>query len=151
VWSGNPQQENDRNRSVPLAALLPHLPEGLDYVSLQNEVRVGDRATLQASGVRHFGEDLRDFTDTAALCDQMDAVVSICTSGAHLAGALGKDTLVLLTNVGVCWRWLTDRRDSPWYPSMTLFRQGQDNDWTPVFAEVGRALQGRRDGCVSRV
>ena len=141
VWSGNPLQENDRNRSIPLAALLPHLPEGLDYVSLQNEVRDGDRPALQASGVRHFGEDLHDFTDTAALCSQMDAVVSICTSGAHLAGALGKDTHLMLTNVGVCWRWLTDRRDTPWYPSATLYRQGLDNDWRPVFAQVGLALR----------
>ena len=141
VWSGNALQENDRNRSIPLADLLPHLPEGLDYVSLQNEVRDSDRAALQASRVRHFGEDLRDFTDTAALCGQMDAVVSVCTSGAHLAGALGKDTHLMLTNVGVCWRWLTDRRDTPWYPSATLYRQGLDNDWQPVFAQVGQALR----------
>ena len=141
VWSGNALQENDRNRSIPLAALLPYLPEGLDYISLQNEVREADRAALDAGGVRHFGEDLRDFTDTAALCSQMDAVVSICTSGAHLAGALGKDTLMMLTNVGVCWRWLGERDDSPWYPSMTLYRQGLDNDWRPVFGRVGRALQ----------
>ena len=141
AWSGNALQENDRNRSIPLAALLAHLPPGLEYVSLQNEVRSSDQAALEAGDVRHFGEDLIDFTDTAALCSQMDAVVSICTSGAHLAGALGKDTHLMLTNVGVCWRWLTDRRDTPWYPSTTLYRQGLDNDWRPVFAEVSRALE----------
>ncbi len=141
VWSGNPAQENDRNRSIALADLVPYLPPGLAYVSLQNEVRERDRPAMRAGGVRHFGEDLRDFTDTAALCSQMDAVVSICTSGGHLAGALGKDTRLMLTNAGVCWRWLMDREDTPWYPSMTLIRQGLDNDWTPVFRRIGEGLR----------
>jgi hypothetical protein len=140
VWSGNPAQDNDRNRSVPLAELLPHLPEGLDYVSLQTEVRERDRAALASSQIRHFGEELNDFTDTAALCVQMDAVVSICTSGAHLAGALGVDTRVMLANAGTCWRWLMDRDDSPWYPSMRLYRQGADNDWRAVFAQLAHDL-----------
>ena len=140
VWNGSAAQENDRNRSLALSALLAHLPEGLDYVSLQAELRETDRPALTASGIRHFGPDLRDFTDTAALCGQMDLVVSVCTSGAHLAGALGKDTRILLTNVGVCWRWLTARADSPWYPSATLYRQGTDNDWTPVLRRLGADL-----------
>jgi tetratricopeptide (TPR) repeat protein len=144
VWNGSAAQENDRNRSLPLAALLPYLPGGLDYVSLQAELREADRAALQASAIRHFGPELHDFTDTAALCDQMDVVVSVCTSGAHLAGALGKDTRILLTNVGVCWRWLTDRPDSPWYPSATLYRQGTDNDWTPVLERLGADLAALR-------
>lgn len=144
VWNGSAAQENDRNRSLPLAALRPYLPEGLDYVSLQAELRETDRAALQASAIRHFGPDLHDFTDTAALCDQMDMVVSVCTAAAHLAGALGKDTRILLTNIGVCWRWLTDRTDSPWYPSARLYRQGMDNDWTPVLERLGADLDALR-------
>jgi tetratricopeptide (TPR) repeat protein len=140
VWNGSAAQENDRNRSLPLIALLPHLPAGLDYVSLQAELRETDREAMTASGIRHFGPDLHDFTDTAALCQQMDVVVSVCTAGAHLAGALGKDTRILLTNVGVCWRWLMERSDSPWYPSASLYRQGTDNDWTPVLRRLGADL-----------
>ncbi len=77
---------------MALADLLAQLPEGLDYVSLQNDVRDSDGAALASGRVRHFGEGLNDFTDTAALASHMDVVVSVCTAGAHLAGALGKDT-----------------------------------------------------------
>ena len=140
VWSGSPKQGNDRNRSIPLADLLAQLPEGPDYFSLQTEVREGDRGALASGRVRHFGEALKDFTDTAALASHMDAVVSVCTAGAHLAGALGKDTRVMLANMGTCWRWLTEREDSPWYPSMRLYRQGADNDWRPVFARIAHDI-----------
>jgi tetratricopeptide (TPR) repeat protein len=140
VWSGNPKQGNDRNRSIALADLLAQLPQGPQYVSLQNEVREHDRAALMSGRVRHFGDALQDFTDTAALASHMAMVVSVCTSGAHLGGALGKDTRVMLTNVGTCWRWLTDREDSPWYPSMRLYRQGADNDWRPIFARIAQDI-----------
>jgi tetratricopeptide (TPR) repeat protein len=148
VWSGNPAQDNDRNRSVALGELLPFLPEGIDYVSLQTEVRERDRAALAAAlergRVRHFGQDLADFTDTAALASGLDAVLSVCTSGAHLAGALGLDTRVLLAHAGTCWRWLTDRADSPWYPSMRLYRQGEDHAWPAVFQRAGADLAALR-------
>ncbi|HEY4029362.1 MAG TPA: tetratricopeptide repeat protein [Caulobacteraceae bacterium] len=144
VWSGNPAQDNDRNRSVALGELLAFLPDGIDYVSLQTEVRQSDSAALGLGRVRHFGKALADFTDTAALAAQMDAVLSVCTSGAHLAGALGVDTRVMLTNVGTCWRWLTAREDSPWYPSMRLYRQGPDNDWRPVFQRAALDLAALR-------
>jgi tetratricopeptide (TPR) repeat protein len=140
AWSGNPAQDNDRNRSIALGELLPVLPGGIDYVSLQTEVRERDRAALASGRVRHFGEALADFSDTAALASRMDAVLSVCTSGAHLAGALGVDTRVMLSNVGTCWRWLTGRSDSPWYPSMRLYRQGPDNDWRPVLQRAALDL-----------
>jgi hypothetical protein len=73
----------------------------------------------------------------------MDAVLSVCTAGAHLAGALGVDTRVMLANVGTCWRWLTEREDTPWYPSMRLYRQGADNDWRPVFERAAADLAVR--------
>jgi len=84
---------------------------------------------------------LETFTDTAALVAQLDLVVSVDTSVAHLAGALGKPVFILLPHVADC-RWLTGRADSPWYPSARLFRQGEARDWTPVVLELREALQG---------
>jgi len=141
VWSGNPGHGNDRNRSVSLAALLAHLPTGLDYVSLQKEIREADRETPESYGnVRFFGPELRDFADTAALSDLMDIVISVDTSVAHLCGALGKPTWMLLP---FCpdWRWLLERCDSPWYASMSLYRQPSVGDWDSVFARVSTDLQ----------
>lgn len=141
AWSGRPEHRNDRHRSLPLARLLGALPSGFDYVSLQQEVRPADQATLAAHPeIRHFGAELKDFADTAALASSMDAVVAVDTSLAHLAGALGKDTRLLLSRIGQDWRWLTERNDSPWYPTMRLYRQGEDCDWAGPLAEVARDL-----------
>jgi tetratricopeptide (TPR) repeat protein len=143
VWSGRAEHRNDRHRSLPLARLLAALPEGLDYVSLQQEVRPADQATLAAHReVRHFGPELKDFADTAALVTLMDAVVSVDTSLAHLAGALGKDMRLLLSRVGQDWRWLTGRSDTPWYPTMRLYRQGEDGGWAAPLDAVARDLAG---------
>lgn len=140
-WSGAAGHRNDRHRSLPLARLLAALPPGLDYVSLQREVRPQDQATLAAHPeVRHFGEALTDFSDTAALVSLMDVVVGVDTSLAHLAGALGKDVRLLLARIGQDWRWMTARDDTPWYPSMTLYRQGEDCRWDRVLAAVARDL-----------
>jgi hypothetical protein len=141
VWSGNPGHGNDRNRSVSLAALLASLPAGLDYVSLQKEMREADRATLESTGkVRFFGPELKHFADTAALSDLMDIVISVDTSVAHLCGALGKPTWMLLP---FCpdWRWLLERNDSPWYDSMVLYRQPSVGDWDSVFSRVAADLE----------
>ncbi len=135
VWSGNPQHKNDHKRSLPLGELLPRLPAGCDYVSLQKALREADKAALEASGIRHFGDALQDFADTAALCDLMDVVISVDTSVAHLAGALGKPTWILLPYVPD-WRWLLDRDDSPWYPAARLYRQPAIGDWASVLARV---------------
>lgn len=140
VWSGNAEHANDANRSVALAHLLPYLPDSFDYVSLHKELRDADRASLVAhGGIRHFGELLQDFSDTAALVTLMDRVISVDTSTAHLSAALGKPTAILLPLVPD-WRWLLDRTDSPWYPTVTLFRQSMDGEWGGVFARVGADL-----------
>ncbi len=139
VWSGSTIHKNDRNRSMRLQEVLQHLPAGCEYVSLQKEVREADREVLASSGVRHYGDALVDFTDTAALCELMDVVVSVDTSVAHLAGALGKVTWLLLPYVPD-WRWLLDRDDSPWYASMKLYRQGADRQWAAVLQQVAADL-----------
>jgi Tfp pilus assembly protein PilF len=140
VWSGSTGHLHDRQRSLRLAELLPHLPAGLDCISLQKEVRETDQAALQASGIRHVGTELQDFADTAALCDLVDLVISVDTSVAHLAGALGRPTWVLLPRIPD-WRWMLGRDDSPWYASVTLYRQGPDRHWGPVLERLGHDLR----------
>ncbi len=139
VWSGNPQQSDDIHRSLPLRTLRPWLSDGIDWVSLQAEVQPWDLPHLPGSGLRHFGEQLQSFEDTAALCAHMDAVVSVCTSVAHLAGTLGRP-LCLLAAHTADWRWLLARQDSPWYPSATILRQDRPGDWDSALAQLGAQL-----------
>jgi len=136
VWSGNTEHKNDHNRSLYLTELLPHLPSNVDYVCLQKELRDIDKVALEKnSHIQFYGDALEDFTDTAALCDLMDVVISVDTSVAHLAGTLGKPTWVLLP-YSPDWRWLLDRDDSPWYPSAKLYRQEKIGDWDSPLANV---------------
>jgi len=136
VWSGGTRHPNDRKRSIPLAQFRRLLPPGWEPVSLQKEVREEDRAALQAEpAITHLGEEIADFADTAALCDLMDLVVSVDTSVAHLAGALGRPVWLLLPWVPD-WRWLLDRSDSPWYPTARLYRQQRRGEWDPVLEQV---------------
>lgn len=144
AWSGNPGHERDLERSIGLRALLPVL-DALDgkavIVSLQKEVRAEDAAILKARGdILDCGSGLADFSDTAALVTQLDLVISVDTSVAHLAGALKKPVWLLLTYFPD-WRWLLGRDDSPWYPSARLFRQDQTRTWDSVTARVGQALR----------
>ncbi|MCX8517226.1 MAG: tetratricopeptide repeat protein, partial [Rhodoferax sp.] len=140
VWSGNAAHSNDRKRSIALAELRPYLPAGFDYISLQNAVRDSDLPALQNSGIRHYAQHIHDFADTAALVDLLDLVISVDTSVAHLCGALGKTTLLLLPYTAD-WRWLLERGDSPWYPSLRLLRQGADRQWAPVLQTLAPLLQ----------
>ena len=144
AWSGSTGHKNDHNRSITLAELLQHLPTGPQYISLQKELREVDQATLQANPqLRHFGPELVDFTDTAALCDLMDVVISVDTSVAHLSAAPGQTTWVLLP-YSPDWRWLLERPDSPWYPSVRLYRQDSGMRWAGV-------LQRLRDDVLKRL
>jgi ADP-heptose:LPS heptosyltransferase len=136
VWSGRVSHKNDQNRSLTLAQLMSHLPSNYEYISLQKEIRDIDQETLtKHNEIKHFGNIVQDFTDTAALCELMDIVLSVDTSVAHLAGALGVPTWVLLP-YNPDWRWLLNRDDSPWYPSMKLYRQPAINDWNSVFDRI---------------
>lgn len=140
VWSGNPQHAIDYNRSIALESFVRCVPQGWECFSLQKEVRADDRPALEAHArIRHFGDALTDFGDTAALCSLMDVVVSVDTSVAHLSAALGRPTWVLLPFVPD-WRWLLDRVDSPWYPSVKLYRQPTDADWLSVLDRVALDL-----------
>jgi Glycosyltransferase family 9 (heptosyltransferase) len=130
----------DSRRSIPFAALLPLTAAGPTLVALQKRVRDSDRFALaRAPGVRTLGPLFSDFADAAAVIEQLDMVIAADTAVAHLAAALGKPTWVLLP-YAADWRWLLDRADSPWYPSVRLFRQSSAGDWDGVVAEVMAAL-----------
>ncbi len=144
AWSGYQAHRNDHNRSIALEAFLS-IFAGLDVslVSVQREVRDADAAVLRGRGdVLHFGDELASFAETAALISALDLVVSVDTGVAHLAGALAKPVWVLLPFIPD-WRWLLDRDDSPWYPTVRLFRQEATRTWDPVFARVRAALRDR--------
>ncbi len=140
VWSGNPRHRDDRKRSIELKALSPLFDVAATFVSLQKDLRAGDEATLAERGdIIRLGPSLESFADTAALISQLDLVISVDTSVAHLAGALGRPVWVLLPFVPD-WRWLLDRDDSPWYPTARLFRQTGSRDWRGVVERVRAAL-----------
>jgi Glycosyltransferase family 9 (heptosyltransferase) len=139
VWAGSPTFANDRFRSMPLAALggLVDVPD-IAWFSLQKGPA---RAQLEgaALALHDLTEQIQDFADTAALIEQLDLVITVDTSVAHLAGALGKPVWVLLP-ANYDWRWMLDRDDSPWYPTMRLFKQTSLGDWSTVVAAVRTAL-----------
>jgi len=141
VWSGSSTHKNDKNRSIALDRLIPYLSSTFQYVSLQREVKEFDKSILEKhSEIWHFGEMLQDFSDTAALCELMDIILTVDTSVAHLAGAMGKDTLILLP-FSPDWRWLLDKLDSPWYPTVKLLRQSFPNDWNQVMNKAQENLE----------
>jgi len=140
VWSGSTFHGSDHYRSIALDTLLPHLPNDIDYICLQKELRDEDQASLQNSSIKYFGDQINDFSDTAALCELMDVIVSVDTSVAHLAAALGKPTWLMLP-YATDWRWMLDRNDTPWYESMRLFRQAKDDNWDTVLRQVGNELK----------
>jgi tetratricopeptide (TPR) repeat protein len=141
VWSGNPDHANDHNRSIALQALSRLFEVEAQFVSLQKNARESDREFLRArADLLDAGPELESFADTAALVAQLDLVISVDTSVAHLAGSLGRPVWILLPHVAD-WRWLTGRADSPWYPSARLFRQAETRRWEPVIDELRHALQ----------
>jgi Flp pilus assembly protein TadD len=141
VWAGSPANLNDARRSIPFPELRPVLLlPGITFFSLQVPIRPEDQRHVGATPhlVTLTGR-LTDFYDTAGCLAQMDLVLSVDTAVAHLAGALGKATWTLLPHPGD-WRWLLERADSPWYPTMRLFRQSQSGQWQPVIVRVAQEL-----------
>ncbi len=143
VWSGNPNHQYDYNRSMPLdrmEALASGMPA--HFFSLQKELRGGDAARVEGgNGITDLSRQLADFSDTAAVVAALDLVITVDTSVAHLAGALGRPAWVLLAHAPD-WRWMLERADSAWYPSLRVFRQRSNGDWNSVVEEVRRALPG---------
>jgi ADP-heptose:LPS heptosyltransferase len=125
---------------VALARLSPLFRSGDAWVSLQKEVRASDQKALHASGLCDLTAELADFADTAALIAGLDLVITVDTSVAHLAAALGKPVWLMLP-FAPDFRWLLDREDSPWYPNMRLFRQERPGDWDGVVQRIAAALQ----------
>src|SRR5262249_21683894 len=140
AWSGNPENNIDHKRSMTLSSLLSLLDINATFVSLQKDVRADDAAVLTArSDLHYFDDELKDFSDTAALISNLDLVISVDTSVVHLAGALAKPVWVMLPFIPD-WRWLLDRDDSPWYPTARLFRQDNSRGWDSVIQCVHAAL-----------
>ena len=140
VWRGGSLHKGDKQRSFSLKRLLEVLPRQAQYLSLQQTVSQEERDLMQSFGVQHVDNSLNSFDDTAGLCAHLDLIISVDTAVAHLAGALGKPVWLLLP-FNPDWRWLLARADSPWYPSMRLFRQSRLNDWQGVLESVRDSLQ----------
>ena len=148
VWAGEPRPEDpaalatDRRRSMPLAALAPlGAVAGVSFVSVQTGV-AGRQAVPPGLVLHDWTAELGDFSETAGLMTGLDLVVSVDTAPAHLAGALGREVW-LLNRFDTCWRWLLDRQDSPWYPTLRQFRQAWPGDWEGVVSRVAAALAER--------
>jgi Tfp pilus assembly protein PilF len=141
AWAGRPSHPNDRQRTLRWAQLLPltRLP-GVALIALQKDIPAADRAEFPGGlGALDLSAELDDFADTAAVIESVDLVVTIDSSAAHLAGALGKPAWVMLPWVPD-WRWLMDREDTPWYPTLRLFRQPSRGDWAGLIARVAQEL-----------
>jgi tetratricopeptide (TPR) repeat protein len=151
VWAGRAPSEVpnataiDARRSLHLSSFAPlrHVP-GVHYFSLQKGPSASQLDELRREGwpgpeIIDYTEELNDWADTAALMENLDLVISCDTSTAHLAGAMGKPTWILNRYDG-CWRWLVDREDSPWYPSVRLFRQEQSDDWSGIMSRIRSEL-----------
>jgi len=139
VWRGNTSHKNDKNRSIALSEFINNLPSGFEYISLQKEINDDDRKMLQGSPIKSFSESIIDFCDTASICALLDLVISVDTSVAHLAAAMGKNTWLILP-FAPDWRWMLDRIDSPWYRSVTLYRQGADMSYKSVLKRIREDL-----------
>ncbi|WP_322032233.1 tetratricopeptide repeat protein [Paraburkholderia sp. J76] len=151
VWAGNPSEDKagshaiDQRRSLDARAFVPLLrTPGVTFVSLQLGATTRPQIAGLPAALRPFDpmDEVRDFADTAAIVANLDLVITVDTSMAHLAGALGKPVWVL-SRYGACWRWLGDGDDSPWYPTARLFRQGANGAWDDVLRRVEEALAAR--------
>ncbi len=139
AWSGSADHPDDAIRSIPPALMLPPLlATGAELHVVQKDLRDGDMAALD--GVRVHGGRLLDFAHTAALLACLDLVITVDTSVAHLAGAMGVPTWVMLQSSND-FRWLRQRNDSPWYPGMRLLRQSEPGDWSSVLAEAAAGVR----------
>ncbi|MGC2114346.1 MAG: hypothetical protein WA656_07490, partial [Pseudolabrys sp.] len=141
AWAGNARHPNDRNRSIDLKLLQPLFAlEGISFISIQRELRDGDAALLaRHDNDTHVGDNLADMADTAAIVALADLTIAVDTSVVHLAGAMGRDTWVLVP-FSPDWRWTLSGERSPWYPQARLLRQSAPGDWPGAIATARDAL-----------
>jgi tetratricopeptide (TPR) repeat protein len=143
VWAGRPEHPNDARRSVRFEMLTPLLAvEGVEFVSLQKGLAIKQTGAWRTID---FTSELEDFSDTAALIESLDLVITVDTAVAHLAGAMRKAVWLLLPFMPD-WRWMLDREDSPWYPTMRLFRQRDRGDWSVPIERMARELAAMATG-----
>jgi tetratricopeptide (TPR) repeat protein len=143
AWAGRPTHSNDANRSLALADMAPLAVPGITYLAIQKGPAAAQAATAPPGmNIVPLDAEIADFEDTAAILSLADLLVSVDSSPVHLAGALNRPAWVLLPFLPD-WRWLLQRSDSPWYPSLQLFRQPAPGDWKPVMHDVGQALESR--------
>jgi hypothetical protein len=140
VWAGSPRHPKDSQRSIPLATFAPLARCNASFFSLQ----LGPAAAQLQNpppglNITDLSPDIRDFADTAAILDQLDLLITIDSAPAHLAGAMGRPCWLLIHNVPD-FRWLLNRPDSPWYPSIRLYRQPARNQWPPVIEKIADDL-----------
>jgi hypothetical protein len=154
VWAGNPQHGNDHNRSFRPHAFKPlfEIPD-VAFFSLQKQQRPSDAGDLaQLGAIVDLAAELKDFSDSAAALAALDLLVAADTSIVHLAGALGRPVWTMVP-FSPDWRWLTARDDTPWYPTMRLYRQPHEKDWGSVMRRVAedlRVFQALTDAAVTR-
>ena len=137
AWSGTTLHAADRGRSAALAVLAPLLTRAdIEWHAIQQEIRTSDRAMMRNfPNLTDHSDALTDFNQTAALIASMDLIISVDTAVLHLAGALNVRAWAMLSH-SADWRWMRDRDDSPWYPSLRLFRQKQHGDWASVIEQI---------------
>jgi tetratricopeptide (TPR) repeat protein len=141
VWAGSPFHRNDRNRSCPIQAMSPlSQTQGVHFYGLQTGPAAQEALSHPNIHFQNLGHRLRDLADTAAAIVHLDLVISVDTAILHLAGAMGQCAWGLLP-YAPDWRWGLNRNDTPWYPSLRLFRQPKPGDWRTLLDEVERALQ----------
>jgi len=139
VWNGNSLHKNDHNRSISADIFIQKLPNIFQYICLKNEVTKDESTLLDEANILNLSQEIEDFEDTAAICKCVDLVISVDTSVAHLAGAIGTPTWILLP-YSPDWRWSVNKQTTPWYQSVKLYRQKTDRSWEKVLSEVANDL-----------
>lgn len=143
AWSGRRDSWLNLHKGMPFVEMLTLIKQNTDFewINLQLDCTPEEEQILIAAGVTTFSDRIHNFSDTAALMHHLDVVVSVDTAVAHLAGALGRPTWVMLNSYALDWRWLLTRSDSPWYPSARLFRQPTMGNWRAVTDKVDKFLK----------
>jgi hypothetical protein len=141
-WSGRKDSWINQHKGMPFVDMLTLIKQNPDYewINLQADCTPEEESVLTANGVAVYSSVIHNFGDTAALIQHLDVVLSVDTAVAHMSGAIGRPTWVMLNQYALDWRWLLNRDDSPWYPSARLFRQPAMGDWQSVTKKIHQYL-----------